>query len=215
MNQLQTYLTVLDLNEIVKSLFPSCRRVNGHKWATDAAVIALQKVQELEEESATSETPKYLDEEINESQSQNFSDLFEDDSVTNYSKTRNLEEETNECIPQNLSNLFEDDNVTISSKQSIDRPILHASEMRPESKISEVGDVPAEGASFDDSAAVDTLDLYNVTIHVQAERDEDKLTALQNILAETYSAIEDVKEESIKETKGANDHSGEERCVNE
>lgn len=76
-------------------------------------------------------------EEINECQSRNSRDLLEDDNVT-------------------ISHLFEDDCVTMSLNQSIDSQILDGSDIpSPEAKFSDLGDMPIENNSSDDSASAD------------------------------------------------------------
>lgn len=132
----------------------------GYAWATDAAALALQTLDELEESST--EMAQNL-EEISECQSWNSCDLLEDDNVT-------------------ISNLFEDHSVTISSKQSIGSPILDDSDIpSPESKIPEVRDMPIERNSSEGFASVDASDPYEKKVPAYIGRDEDKLGSPETI----------------------------------
>lgn len=127
-------------------------------------------------------------EEINERQSRNSCDLlFEDDNVT-------------------ISHLFVDDSGTISLNKSIDSPTLDGSDIpSPESKISDVGDMPTENNSSDDSASADASDLYKGKVTDCFERDEDKLGTPGDKLTKAYSVSENVNEQP-REAANGKDH---------
>ncbi|XP_071938251.1 exocyst complex component EXO84B-like isoform X3 [Coffea arabica] len=111
--------------------------VNDQRWAADAAMIAMQKLDVLDEkESATNDM------------------------------ANNLEGETIECESQHSTDSFEDDESTTSPKQSIESPknlaIARASEMpsHSEKRISEIENITLEGDILDDSISVDCTEPF-------------------------------------------------------
>lgn len=112
--------------------------INDQRWAAEAAMIAMQKLDELDEkEAAANDT------------------------------ANNLEGETIEYESQYSTDLFEDDENTTSPKQSIELPknlaTTHASEMpsHSEKRISEIDDITSEGDILDGSSSVDCSEPFN------------------------------------------------------
>ncbi|KAL3517724.1 hypothetical protein ACH5RR_020313 [Cinchona calisaya] len=145
--------------------------VDDHRWAADAALTAIQKLDELDEK----------------------------ESITN-DIANNKEGETTGYESQNSTDLFEDDENT-SSKQSIESPkelaitFTHASEMprHSEKQVSEIEDIPLEGDSFDDSSVVDCFEPLKEEL-LEFKRDESYSRNPNNDLLETYLAVDDVEE---------------------
>ncbi|XP_027094518.1 exocyst complex component EXO84B isoform X2 [Coffea arabica] len=149
--------------------------VNDQRWAADAAMIAMQKLDVLDEkESATNDM------------------------------ANNLEGETIECESQHSTDSFEDDESTTSPKQSIESPknlaISRASEMpsHSEKRISETENITLEGDILDDSSSVDCSEPFKERLRGFG-RDEINSRNPNNDSLETLLAEDNFAEASMDE----------------